>query len=677
MPSFMKNLHLLIIGINEFKYQRNLRGCVNDAKNMKAYLEKTFSHTFHIYTHTLFNEKATKVQIVASFQEHLIAQAREGDMAVFYFSGHGAQEEASEVFLPYEWDKLLEGLVCHNSSRKGETLLADKEIRYLFHQLAQKGCKLLAIFDCCHAGDSARDLLEEKTETDVQEKFIERRLGTEFPKRKWSQFIFSKDPQFVDDTIFKEKHIDEIWPPANYIQLAACLPFESAYEHPRKHYGFFTHNLLNVLEEYKGNISYFELDRLVRHKLHIKNCKQTPRLYAPKPFHEELFNAFLGGLLPDPLEQLYYSEGLARAQMLKTYLTYHQLKKKWILNIGGIHGLVKQRNGIPQSVLLCKESESYALMLKNIYPNYSEVEVPKILENRLNKETNYEVILNSLLTSPVSIYLIGVQDKVSIVKQYVENNQEELNQDQIHIVDDVYTATYQLHINQGYYSIHRSFDSPPLIKEISADDFSALDEVFKKFRHISQWNFTKKLTNPNHALLNNHPINLSMQTSDGENILYHPSQQFIALPHHNPYSAKAPTFYSFTFTNNSQRALYIACFYLNQLFEVDINYLIPNVVKLDPGMSIKALNDGRVSLLLPDYIRDFNIKEEICFLKIIASTSPFDVNAFALPPLDAPTRRSEDNYELIKGFKIYKTPQQEADWLTQLIEFRFVNPLWA
>jgi hypothetical protein len=84
-------------------------------------------------------------------------------------------EKKEDSLWRFEPDNKLEGIVCYDSITEEEsgTLLADKELRYLIHQIATKNEQgeakagsphIVTIFDCCHSGENTRNAgIEEET----------------------------------------------------------------------------------------------------------------------------------------------------------------------------------------------------------------------------------------------------------------------------------------------------------------------------------------------------------------------------------------------------------------------------------------------------------------------------------------------------------------------------------
>lgn len=83
----------LLVGINEYSGTiPALKGCVNDVLLQKELLIYRFgfkSEDIHILT----DKQATRQGILTAFEEHLIKQAKPGDVVVFHYSGHGSQVE--------------------------------------------------------------------------------------------------------------------------------------------------------------------------------------------------------------------------------------------------------------------------------------------------------------------------------------------------------------------------------------------------------------------------------------------------------------------------------------------------------------------------------------------------------------------------------------------------------
>ena len=79
---------------------------------------------------------------------------------MFYYSGHGSQEQAPEEFWHVEPDRLDETLVCFDSRMAGCWDLADKELGKLVDEVAANAGHVVVILDCCHSGSGTRGEVE-------------------------------------------------------------------------------------------------------------------------------------------------------------------------------------------------------------------------------------------------------------------------------------------------------------------------------------------------------------------------------------------------------------------------------------------------------------------------------------------------------------------------------------
>jgi len=94
----------LLVGINKYSFSP-LEGCLNDVELQRHLLIHRFGfNPKDIYT--LTDEKATRSGILQAFEEHLIRQAKPGDVVVYHYSGHGSRVVDPEpIFVSSSRDK--------------------------------------------------------------------------------------------------------------------------------------------------------------------------------------------------------------------------------------------------------------------------------------------------------------------------------------------------------------------------------------------------------------------------------------------------------------------------------------------------------------------------------------------------------------------------------------------
>lgn len=89
----------LLVGINEYPNEADrLDGCVNDVKLQYHLLKHRFGFKDKDI-HILKDKEATRDSILGAFEEYLIKPVKEGDVAVFHYSGHGSRVEDPEPIL--------------------------------------------------------------------------------------------------------------------------------------------------------------------------------------------------------------------------------------------------------------------------------------------------------------------------------------------------------------------------------------------------------------------------------------------------------------------------------------------------------------------------------------------------------------------------------------------------
>lgn len=148
-----------------------LPGAALDAINIKNYLVKSH-HVPDDHIVTLTDEEATRSNIIAKFQEHLInnTDIQYGDAILFHYSGHGSRVRAPEGWAVVREERDLEDkvevIVPYDASDSDETkdiipCIPDYTIGALLDQVAKAhGDNITVIFDCCHSSHGTRGDME-------------------------------------------------------------------------------------------------------------------------------------------------------------------------------------------------------------------------------------------------------------------------------------------------------------------------------------------------------------------------------------------------------------------------------------------------------------------------------------------------------------------------------------
>ena len=162
----------VIVGINSYA-KKPLRGCVRDSSKMTTVVQGGFG--FQDVTQ-ITDLDATRDNILRALGG-VLSRSRQGDLVVFYFSGHGtlfpdelSAELDEAVALPanpalgYPQGR-YDSAICPvdvdrrpSTPRKWGNLILDDEIYRIVSAITRKGALAFVISDSCNSGSLARDL---------------------------------------------------------------------------------------------------------------------------------------------------------------------------------------------------------------------------------------------------------------------------------------------------------------------------------------------------------------------------------------------------------------------------------------------------------------------------------------------------------------------------------------
>lgn len=153
----MSSVHALLVGIDAYPAAPGLaplRGCRNDVEAAAAYLRDDAGvPPGHI--RVLTDAAATVTAVHDGFRRHL-ARAAAGDVALFWFSGHGSRAPVTQQCRALEPSGWTSSMVCVDSRVPGGEDLADKQVSALIKELARRRVRVVAVLDCCHSEGSTR-----------------------------------------------------------------------------------------------------------------------------------------------------------------------------------------------------------------------------------------------------------------------------------------------------------------------------------------------------------------------------------------------------------------------------------------------------------------------------------------------------------------------------------------
>ncbi|RCR71546.1 caspase family protein [Larkinella punicea] len=657
-------LYALIVGINDYRADLILQGqirfpalggCVMDALKVQRYLKNDPAFEPHVLL--LQDRKADKASVVSAFREHL-GQAKEGDVALFYFSGHGTQEWADPTVWKHETDGRLECLACHyDEQTASDFLLADKELRYLIQQLSAKKPHVVTIFDCCHSGDNTRNGALVQT-VFKDEAPREKRIPFAFAKRPWEQFIFGQT--IAADTIRQQGDAVAL-PEGTHVQLSACESDESAVEVSGE--GVFTKTLLTVLRASAGDLSYYTLRSRVRQ--YLRNVyEQKPRIYVANGDDSLLHTTFL-------------NRPGQRGQSAIGEVTYNR-KTGWQLNLGAIHGITMETKTI--TVFNPDDpGQKYSAQPGLIRVDSTQLRFEPSVN--LNQNAVFQATIDGLMMLPLPITLKNrgglLEDQQTLLDKLsnesggliVTEEREELAKYVVHDQDGRYYITYP---NDPY---------RPLTNVIETASETAIPELVEQLKHLSRWEFMNNLTNSGTNQLPGKPLTVEFARigADGQTTAIFPENDLLPIHYEKQANGRWQSNLQVKITNpvSNQRSMYCSALYLSSTFESFTGFLNPKAYLLEPGNSV-CLGLNRQDYLpatLQDTMRFYNWPTRLEHIKLIVSTDEFDPQALTLATLPDPPLPGDENRGGNRGsFATDDRSIQLTGWTTQSYTLKLVNP---
>lgn len=641
-------LFALLAGINDYPSPAPaLHGCLNDVAQMAAFLTEEvegLSPNLRI----LRNEEATKAAIVEGFQQHL-AQAGPGDTALFYFAGHGSQEEADPGLWRFEVDGKLESLVCYDSiaEQGGQlhyNLLADKELRFLIHRLSQKGAHILTIFDCCHSGGNTRNNYLQEAAPGLQGRRYQPRLAAACPPRPWARFLFA---DAVSPEALRAQPLPSVLPAGRHIQLAACESGQTAFE--QEGGGAFTHGLLQLLRATGGNISYYNLASRLRFQLRHQ-FGQSPQLYASGTEGGEQFQGFLGREVQE--------------DKLRGNVVFNE-KMGWVLGLGSIHGL---NDSIRQVwVKTAGTDHKFPVKISGIKASYALLAEAGA---RLDPKLAYAGYIEGALSPQPRVWVAGEEEGAAPLREKLEKNKS------FRMAETDTARDYTVWAVDGKYLITAPHaPREPLVKAIEGYAPASAARALQYLRHIGRWEFVKGLHNPNLFLFKSYPVEITFfrQQSGGgwQPIAF---EGDAACTDYEWDGSRWTGKVRIQLANRYERPLYVSLLFLSLNFQVYSRLLGDAVARMAPGATAWAFEGQAIELDFPRQVADFNWPFSPAYFQIIASTTEFDTMHFEQPPLPAPS--DTDARHLQTG--AYRDTVANFfvgdDWISRMVELRVRNP---
>jgi pimeloyl-ACP methyl ester carboxylesterase len=658
-----RNLYAFLVGINNYQAPvPRLSGCTNDIDAFETYLRgRTAKDQFNLKLLKLVDEGATRQAIIDGFRQHL-RQAEKEDVALFYYSGHGSQETAPQEFWEVEPDHMDETLVCFDSRQLEGWDLADKELAYLIHEVAEKGPHMLVILDCCHSGSGTRDV---SMETSIRWAPADQR------ERSVDTFLFTRDlsgTSRITDTTARPKGWMDL-PEGRHILMAACRDDETAKEYHAdgKPFGAFSYFLRNTLESANGPLTYQDLFKQAQSRVRSNLYNQSPQLEATQSSDLDL--PFLGGaIMPRPESFTLSFDG-----------------NDWMLDAGSIYGIPAPfGNETTQLVVFPLDAQANDLLditkalghveVLQVYPQASRL---RVIDFEPDPDKTYKAIVVNLPLPLLEVKLEGDTDALSLVREAMQKSAPG-GKPSLYIQEMQATPRLRLLAKDGAYTITNPGEDRPLVNRLYGYELEIAQKIVQRLEHIARWMRTMDLQNPGSRLATE-AVQMRV-LRDGVELS--PSEMIFDYQFRNG-RWEQPS-YTLHLKNNSSETLYCAVLGLYESFSIDVVIGKP-LIRLDPEGEFSA----QQYLSIPDEVWQQGISERQDVLKLIVSTDDFDAHLLTQGKLDTARTSGPTQRGMIRKNSLNRlmsqvqtressdTPEGQSlsDWATSQVVLKIKKPL--
>jgi len=269
----------LLIGINRYLIPgADLRGCVNDVKNIRGALLSFFAFRSSDIK-ALTDRGATKKAMQSAIQA-LVASGKKGDVLYLHYSGHGSNvpdkngdeaDHRDEILCPTDLD--------------WKDPLTDDWLRMTFNKL-KAGVNLTVVMDCCHSGTNTRAILP--PDTPVIPRYLPNPwdLMAEESRRTLRGAFRSRGARQRNDIV--EADIGETL-------IAGCRATQTSADAyiGRAYNGALTYSLVAALRAARGRLTNRELHAATLQRLKQGDFDQVPQLEGHRTAFDRPFLASL------------------------------------------------------------------------------------------------------------------------------------------------------------------------------------------------------------------------------------------------------------------------------------------------------------------------------------------------------------------------------------------------
>jgi Caspase domain len=637
----MGSVYALLVGVNEYPFPTNpLFGCRNDINQALEFLQGRV--TTGLDPAVLLDGQARRRAIIDGFRDHL-GQAKEGDVALFWYSGHGSQQPVPPELWYLEPTGLNQTIVCADSRTKGVPDLADKELSILIDQVARAGAHIVVVLDCCHSGGGTREPLvslrgiEQAAQAPPLSALVPelRKLARRGPAA-WG----TGQPAGTHGG-GREAGDPPLSGTAPYVALTACQSFEKAKEQllEGEIRGVFSASLITALRTLAPGATYRDLLTAARCQVENATNDQVPELY-PVEVDGTADQPFLGGTVQRPTASF----------------ILRRLHDGWEVDAGRCHG-IPAPVGDDTVLFAVPRGREEAGRLVRILEVRAERSLVQPLDWAPDPQRQYPVQVASVPLAPTVVVVGGTPDDEPAASDLVVRSVQTAGpgggpSPYVRVVTSDEPATglrlrvaAPAHDGQPVYRILRG-DGSPATADAEGHSAESARLVTARLEHIASWTQVKNLENPGSALAG--AVSVEIVTAEPGETVVPKDRQALTPNHHGEIrltyrrtpAGWAPPAIFIRLRNHWPDRLWCVLLDLTDRFRVH--------PKLFPGAfigpaEVGAASDGRPTPITLPPGREVRPGAQVRdWFKLLVAEQQFGSLAFELPRLDEPPTRSTD-----------------------------------
>ncbi|PWS28119.1 hypothetical protein DHW03_11235 [Pedobacter yonginense] len=291
LTGFGQNKYAVLVGINDYyestmvKSFHSLKGCVNDALSIKSLLVSRFNFN-QTNVNVILNEMATQPQVISALNSTL-NKSKEGDVVIFYFSGHGIYIDNVALNNDPIKKGYNQSLIMSDLYSPGyNCLLKDNTLKKIFNQFVAKKVTLTTIFDCCYSGNMSMTLssgfMEPNPYVDdgITDTSSLKSMYIDELDRMTRDIDMNVMPIIVDQEIIARPSETQN---SNFVAISACKDDEKAseiWDESGVPHGALTKAILSAYEKSSKDISLATLLKTITTEISInQKLKQKPTFH--------------------------------------------------------------------------------------------------------------------------------------------------------------------------------------------------------------------------------------------------------------------------------------------------------------------------------------------------------------------------------------------------------------